>query len=224
MITMDEQRLGQRTGYVGSDVFVSVVEGTNGSDSQTRQLGVEALCTNRDVPLLLSLGQGGSDFTLESGAPIEATRCVTGPSAPRCNVVEGDIAWRLVSQLSLNYLALCEETGGAEALREMLALYAQLGDPQLRREIDGVRGVTSAAVIRPMPGPGPRTFARGLEVRLDCEEQAFSAQGVFTLASVLSEFFAKHASVHSFTETVLHTRERGEVYRWPPVAGLKSSL
>jgi type VI secretion system protein ImpG len=47
---------------------------------------------------------------------------------------------------------------------------------------------------------------------------------VFTLASVLAAFFAKHAAINSFTETVLSTRERGEVYRWPTTAGLRHTV
>jgi type VI secretion system protein ImpG len=149
---------------------------------------------------------------------------VAGPSAPRSNLLEGETAWHFVSQLSLNYLSLCQETGGTEALREMLALHAQLGDPRLRREIEGLRAVQTAAILRPAPGPGAWMFARGLEVQLDFEEQGFSPHGVFTLASVLSVFFAKHASVNSFTETVLNTRERGQVHRWPAVSGTRAAL
>jgi type VI secretion system protein ImpG len=223
MIAFEERRSGQRATYAGGDLFLSMVEGAGAVDGTGRQLGVDALCTNRDLPLLLSIGQGGDDFAIESGAPVDATRCVAGPSAPRSNLLEGETAWHLVSQLSLNYLSLCQETGGAEALREMLALHAQLGDARLRSEIEGLRGVRTSPVIRPMPGPGPWMFVRGLEVQLDCEELAFS-HGAFTLGSVLSVFFAKHASVDSFTETVLNTRERGQVYRWPAEAGMRHTL
>jgi len=223
-VKFEEQRLGERTAYAGSEVYLSLIEQQALATGVSRQLSIEAQCTNRDLPLLLHLGRGGSDFVLESGAPVEETRCVAGPSAPRSNLLNGDLAWRLVSQLSLNYLSLCEETGGAEALRELLALHAQLGDPQLRREPDGLRSVNTSQVIRPMPGPGPRQFVRGLEIQLQCEEQAFSSQSAFTFASVLSELFAKHATAHSFTETVLQTRERGEVYRWPTIAGLRHTL
>lgn len=106
----------------------------------------------------------------------------------------------------------------------MLELYGKLGDPRLQREIVGVRDVGTAATIRPLPQPGPRHFVRGLEVQVHCEEHAFSAHGVFTLASILSVFFAKYASTHSVTETVLHTGERGEVYRWPTQRGLQHVL
>jgi type VI secretion system protein ImpG len=224
MITFEEQRLGPRSVYAGSELLLHLVEGAGALGPSSPQLGVEALCTNRDLPLLLSIGRGDNDFTLECGAPVEATRCVDGPSAPRSNLTDGDSAWRLLNQLSHNALSLGGQPEGAQVLREMLKLCAQLGDPHLQRQIEGVRSVKTTPVIRPMPGPAPQTFVRGLEVQLECEDQAFSANGVFTLACVLSEFFAKQASIHSFTETVLKTRERGEVYRWPAVAGLRPTL
>jgi type VI secretion system protein ImpG len=60
-------------------------------------------------------------------------------------------------------------------------------------------------------------------VQLHCEEHAF-VQGALTLASVLSVFFAKHVNVHSFTQTVFHTVERGEVCRLPALAGMGHTL
>jgi len=224
LVTSDEQRLGQRSAYAGTEMYLSLLDRTATIAADTRQLSIETLCTNRDLPLSLTLGRGGNDFSLDSGAPVDAVFCVAGPSVPRACAMEGDLAWRLISQLSLNYLSLSEGTGGAEAMRELLAVYAQLGDPQLRREVEGLRTVSAAPVIRPMPGPGPRHFVRGLEVRLSCDEQAFAVNGAFTLASVLSEFFAKHATEHSFTETVLIGGERGEIHRWPAIAGTRHTL
>jgi type VI secretion system protein ImpG len=173
------------------------------------------------LPLLLSFGQR-SDFAVQSGAPVESVRCVAGPSAPRAPRLDDDVAWRLLSHLSLNYLSLCD--GGAEPLREMLALYAELGDVSLRRQLVGLRGVRSRSVTRPLPGPGPISFGRGIEVTLECDELAFQGASAFGLAAVLAHFFAKYASINSFTETVLYSRERGEVFRWPTTAGLRHTL
>jgi type VI secretion system protein ImpG len=100
-------------------------------------------------------------------------------------------------------------------------LYAQLGDPILQRQVSGIRAISATPTERVFAGAGPRTMIRGLEVALMCEERAFSGHGVFTLASVLAAFFAKHAAINSFTDTVLHTEERGEVYRWPMTADLR---
>ena len=79
-------------------------------------------------------------------------------------------------------------------------------------------------MLRPLPGVLPRSFARGLQVVLECDERAFPGLGAFKLASVLAVFFAKHASINSFTESVLRTRERGEVYKWPTQPGVRATL
>ena len=164
------------------------------------------------------------DFEVRSGVPTDGVRCVAGPSAPRPAPALGESTWRWLSHLSRNYLSLCKQTGGTEALREMLEMYAENGDPLLRRQIEGVRAIDSAPSVGPMPLPGPRTFARGLTITLECEEQAFAGQGPLKLAGVLSVLFARHAFSNSFTETVLTTQERGEVYRWPALLGLRNVL
>jgi type VI secretion system protein ImpG len=226
-LSSQRRRLGARTSYAGSELFLTLVDGEHGSHAaELRQLGVTALCTNRDLPLLLALGGGGSDFVLQTGAPVDAVRCVAGPSAPRSVQLDGDVAWRLISHLSLNYLSICEpgERKDSEPLREMLALYAELGDPALRRQVEGLSSVAAQAVTRPLPGPGALAFGRGIEITLECDERAFAGSGAFAFASVLARFFAKYASINSFTETVLRTRERGEVFRWPTTVGLRQTL
>jgi type VI secretion system protein ImpG len=140
--------------------------------------------------------------------------------------VHGDVPWRLISHLSLNYLSLIDSDprSGAAALREMLALYADLGDPAVRKQIDGVRAIRSQAVTRRLPFPGPIAFGRGIEVTLECDEAAFRGSGAFVLGSVLERFFAKYVSINSFTETVLRTLQRGEVMRWPMTSGQRPAL
>src|SRR6185437_9730949 len=225
-----KQRLrGARSSYVGSEVFLSLVDADEGPYRPTlRQLAAETLCTNRDLPLHLSLGQGRTDFTLDSGAPVASIRCLTGPSPPRPSHAYGDLSWRLISHLSLNFLSLVEVTDGAgpkaQALRELLSLYADLTDAGARKQIDGLRSTASAGITRPLPVPGPTTFGRGMEVTLTCDETAFEGSGVFLLGAVLERFFAKYVSLNSFTETVLRTIQRGEIMRWQTRAGRRKTL
>jgi type VI secretion system protein ImpG len=175
------------------------------------------------------LGQGRTDFSLESGAPVDSIRVLAGPTPPRPSHAHGETSWRLISHLSLNYLSLVDSNGsgdgkGASALREMLSLYADLSDQATRRQIQGVRSVSSAAITRPLPVSGPTTFGRGLEITVTCDESAFEGSGVFLLGSVLERFFAKYASINSFTETVLRSVQRAEVMRWPAKPGLRHSV
>ena len=69
--------------------------------------------------------------------------------------------------------------------------------------------------MRRLPGRGPITFGRGLEVQVACDESAFEGVGAFLLGAVLERFFARYVSINSFTETVLSSSTRGEVMRWP---------
>jgi len=126
----------------------------------------------------------------------------------------------------LNYLSLLDvgsETG-AEGLREILKLYADPNDRQTLKQIDGVRSVRYKPIIRRVQTPGPITFARGLEITVLFDEQAYEGQGVFVLGAVLEQFFAKYVSLNSFTETVINTQQRKEIMRWPVQMGKRQIL
>jgi type VI secretion system protein ImpG len=221
------QRLaGPRASYVGSEVFVSLVDSAQAPfASKLRQLGAATLCTNRDLPLNMPISTTAGDFTLESAAPVETVRCVVRPSAPRPSFAHGDTSWRLVSHLSLNYLSIVDTPGeGAAALREMLGLYAHPTDLTAQRQIEGLRDVSSRAIVGRVPLAGPIAYARGTEVTLTMEENAFLGFNSYMLGSVLEEFFARFASINSFSRMLLRTVESGEVARWPTRLGNRSTL
>lgn len=217
---------GSRASYVGSEVFISLVDARERSLAHgLRQLAVETLCTNRDLPLTMPVGKGSTDFTLDSGAPVEAVRCVAGPGKPRASTASGETAWRLISQLSLNYLSLLEGgEDGAAALRELLQLYADDNDASARRQIEGVRRLHAQAAVRRLPLPGPISFGRGLAIELTCDDAAFEGAGAFLLGAVLQEFFARSVSLNAFAETTLTTLERGTIARWPAQLGRRPLL
>jgi type VI secretion system protein ImpG len=141
-------------------------------------------------------------------------------------VAEGETAWRLISHQSLNYLSLLDtdERGGAAALRDLLALYADQTDTVLRKQVDGVRSVVAKPVMRRVPTPGPISFARGLEVTVTLEERGFEGTGVFVFGAVLEQFLARYVGINSFTEMVVRTVERGEVMRWPVRIGRRPTV
>ncbi|HNS97722.1 MAG TPA: type VI secretion system baseplate subunit TssF [Polyangiaceae bacterium] len=222
-----QRRTGPRSTYVGSEVFISLVDGEQGPfRSSLKQLAIETLCTNRDLALHMPLGQGSTDFSLQTGAPVKAIRCVAGPTQPRPSHAHGEMAWRLISHLSLNYLSLTDGPAGkgAAALRELLVLYADQEQAALRREIDSVLSVSSTPVIRHLPVDGMMAYGRGIEITLTCDETGFLGAGVFLLGAVLERFFARYVSINAFTETVLRTVQRGEVMRWQPRIGTTQAL
>ena len=227
MLSSRQRQHGPRSSYVGSEVFVSLVDADQAPySSNLRQLGLQVTCTNRDLPLHMPIGKSATDFAADIGAPLTAIRCVAGPTKPRPSHVQGEYAWRLLSHLSLNYLSLIESAPreGAAALREMLLLYSDANDAALHRQIDGVREIAARPTMGRLPAPEHVSWVRGVDIQLTCDDAAFSGQGVFVLGAVLEEFFRRHASLNSFTRLTLRTLNRGEVMRWPARAGQRPIL
>jgi type VI secretion system protein ImpG len=139
---------------------------------------------------------------------------------------EGNLAWKLINQLSLNHLSLTDTDAekGAAALREMLRLYASTGDAGAQRQIDGVRSVKLQAVVRRLPMPGPITFGRGVQVSVEVDDLSFEGASAFLLGCVLERFVARHVSINGFTQTRVHSASRGDILSGRPRCGTRPIL
>lgn len=227
ILTEREKRFGKESSYAGSEVYLSLVDGQNAPfHGDLRQAAVEVLATNRHLPLTMGIGQAKTDFTLEGGGPVQAVICVSGPTLPRESFIDGEILWRLISHLSLNYHSLVGDgrDGGKVPLRELLQLYCHPSDRALLKQIGGVQSVASRPVVRRVDTPGLLTFVRGSELTVKLDEVAFTGSGIFLFGAVLERFMAKYASINSFTETVIYSPQRGEVIRWPIQTGIRPLL
>ncbi len=227
LLSSRARQRGPRSSYLGHDVFVSLVDADNAPVSAAlRQLGLDLLCTNRDLPLSMPVGKRHTDFTVVVNAPIASIRCLVGPTAPGPCRGDGELAWRFISHLGLNYLSLTDtdEVQGAAALRELLRLYIPSSNARAARQLEGLLSVASAPVVRRIPGAGPVCAGRGLEVRLTIDDTPFGGAGGIVLAAVLDRFFAKYVSINGFTETVMTSPDRGQVMRWPLRLGRRPVL
>ncbi|MET0983661.1 MAG: type VI secretion system baseplate subunit TssF [Telluria sp.] len=227
LLSEDRKKEGFRSSYVGSEVFIALVDPAEAPlRSSLRQLSIVALCTNRDLPLHMPLGAGPTDFTLDGAAPVAAIRCLKGPSRPQSPLAQGAVAWRLVSQLSLNYLSLLDtdERQGAAALRQILRLYAGSAQGGNSKQIDALLSVRAAPSVRRLARRGPLSYGRGVRIELEVDELGFQGASAFLFGSVLEQFFARHASLNTFTETVLRGTSRGEIMHWGPRCGNRPIL
>ncbi|MGE3108777.1 MAG: type VI secretion system baseplate subunit TssF [Phycisphaerales bacterium] len=242
VLSEKEKKRGRRSeSYSGSESYITLVDAHCAPyRTDLQQLGVETLCTNRDLPVNMPVGGGRSDFTMDAGAPVESIHCLTGPTPPKPSFAEGDTAWRVISHFALNYFSLTDSgdgpgpagsrasslagAGGANALRDLLKLYADTSEAAIRKQVEGVRSIGSRPITRRVSAPGPIAFARGLEVAVTFDELPFEGVGIFVLGSVLEQFFARYVSINSFTETVIRSQARGEVMRWPARIGLRPML
>jgi type VI secretion system protein ImpG len=219
----EKQRLkGGRTSYLGTEIHLSLSDRTEAPYPATiKQLAITALCTNRDLPLLIPIGGGDTDFTLPEGGPVSEIRAIVPPTHPRQGLAEGNRAWQLISHLSLNYLSIADADRGtgAAALRELIGLYAPQGDAVLAKQVEGLVSVTSRPIVRRMADGVLSTAVRGLELRVGFDESFFEGTGCYPLGAVLEAFFAKYVALNSFTETVIHSQLRGDIARWPARSG-----
>jgi type VI secretion system protein ImpG len=226
LLSSKQHARGARSGYLGQEVFISLVDSNESPySSSLAQLGITTQCSNRDLPMQIPLGQKDGDFSLSVNAPVEIISCVAGPTRPEAQATTGDFAWRLINHLSLNFLSLIDDNPdeGAQALRELLELYSN-GHTVAERQINGLLAVTAKAVTRRLPIPGPISFGRGLEITLILDETGFEAGGMYMFGAVLTEFFRKYVSINHMTETIILTESKTEVGRWPVKAGLRPQL
>jgi type VI secretion system protein ImpG len=202
----------------GADTWISFVDLSlrpTSPDAQT--VLVHTLCTNRLLPEQLPAGAA-----LEPEQPASGARgvLITAPTPPRPAPSAGETPWRLVSQLSLNYLSLTDGPAALEALREILRLHAPALDAASEQQIMGLRELHCRPVVRRI-GEGARMApVRGIAIDLRVDERHFAGGSALLFASVLERFFALYVSLNTFTELALGSvQRRGVWHQWRPRPG-----
>ena len=216
MLSDANRRKGQRTNYVGSKVFLSLTDQNQAPFRRTlKNLSVDTLCTNRDLASLIPKGES-TDFEMVDSVPVESIKISYGPTEPKSALADGVTTWRLISHLNLNYLTLMDlnPTEGAQALCELLSLYAPLADLSVRKQIEAITHCNLKAVTRRLPAKGQILMGRGISIDLTVDESLFAGSSPYLLGCVLEQFFPRHVGQNSFTETILHSLQRGEIARW----------
>ena len=219
-----EQRKRRRTDYVGTETWISLTApGDPTRLENVYELAIKALVTNRELPELLSFG-GATDFTF-NGASVRAVRVLRPPTRPRPPMGLDDAAWRVIAHLTPNYATLVAgEQDDPSLLRDHLALYGRMDDAVMRRQVDGLLGVTSEQVTRRVSGQDRLAFARGLRVSVKLDDAAFENARMFLFAAVLERFLSEFATLNSFTESVFSSQQEGQFAQFPLRTGHKSPL
>ena len=206
----------------GTELFLSLVDlSSRPVQPDVDTLTIRTICSNRDLPARLPFGNEAGDFELEGALPVKRTVALIKPTDTLRPPLAKDSLWRLVSQLSLNYLSLVEE--GREALQEILRLYNFTGSTYSERQIAGLVSVASRRHFARVVSDDGVAFARGTQVDLEFDEEQFVGGGVYLFAAVLEYFLGLYVSVNSFSQLRVRTSQRKEFLRqWPPRAGRKT--
>ncbi|KVE02861.1 type VI secretion system baseplate subunit TssF [Burkholderia anthina] len=225
-MSANARKYGTRSEYVGTEVFVSLVDQAEAPyDDAIRYLSVDAWLTNRDLPRLIPRN-GFSDLTMQDSVPIEGVSLVHPPSTPREPYATGETAWRLIRQLSFNYMPLAEldHRDGGQALRNMLRLFVGTSEHEQRTQIESLVGARTEPVVRRLPDHGLLVYGRGVRCELTVDETGFSGVSPYLFGLVLEQYLARHVSINVFTETELRSMQRGLVTRWKPRMGGRGAV
>ncbi|MEM5343139.1 type VI secretion system baseplate subunit TssF [Paraburkholderia azotifigens] len=223
VISGSAQRAGTRTSYIGTELFVSLVDQQNAPWSGAlRYLTAEAWVTNRDLPLLVPRN-GVNDLEGGDDNVIASVGLVRPPSPPRPPWVEREVPWRLVRLLNFANLPISDMShrDGGKALRDLLRLHLPDGDNGMLRQIEGLIGAKSGPVERMLTREGPLVFGRGVEYTLTVDETGFSGASPYLLGLIVERFLSSHESLSAFTQTELHSMQRGLIARWPVRMGTR---
>ncbi len=221
-----KRKYDTRTPYLGTEVFVSLVDQQEAPyGDHIRYLSVEAMVTNRDLPRLITRS-GSFDLSMTDAVPILGATFICQPSAPRAPFALGESAWRLIRQLSFNYLPLSDmEHGlGGESMRNMLRLFLNSSDHESNAQVNSLIGCKSEPVTRRLPGDGLLVYGRGVRCTLTVDEEGFSGISPYLFGLIMENYLSRHAAINIFTETELHSMQRGRVASWQGRPGKRGAL
>ncbi|MFJ4347717.1 type VI secretion system baseplate subunit TssF [Pseudomonas sp. NPDC089401] len=177
---------------------------------------IDLTCTNRDLPL--ALGVDDINVLCEVTPPLTTYTNIRTPTRPCRPVLDGQLQWALISNMSLNYLSLL----AAEPLKAVIRAYdfAALHDIQqtrtTRKRLDGIRDIQTAPLDWLIKGQP----IRGLRTQLKLDQAAFLCEGdLYLFGCVLAHFFALYASINSFHQLEVINITNNEHYTWPIQTG-----
>lgn len=202
-----------------TETYISIVHSQASQVAQGEEiLSLELTCTNRLLPARLIVGDINThaDNTPDTVSLSNITP-VTPPYTPP---LEGDLLWRLISNMSLNYLPL----NNVHAIRALIASYdfRALHDRHRARVLDKMLGGMTDIVSEETDRIYQGLPVRGAMTRLTLDRGSFSCEGdMYLFASVINEFLALYATVNSFHQLVVVDARRGEEYQWPARLGRK---
>jgi type VI secretion system protein ImpG len=213
------RRPSQRRGDEGTDVSICLVD-LLGRPMRPDfdALTVRTISTNRDLPARMPTGNEQGDLESQGMATVRKAIILRKLSPTVRPPVGKGALWRLISHLSLNHLSLVEE--GREALQEILRLYEYASFPHLQKQIAGISGLTSKREFARLISENGITFARGLAIDMELDEDQFVGAGAYLFAALLERFLALYTTMNSFTRLTVRARQRKEVLgQWSPRAG-----
>lgn len=180
-------------------------------------VAARVLCTNRHW----AEHCGCARLSAETEIPA-APMLALPPSPQRDPVWTGDERWRLASNFALAQESLSGPEG-RQVLKNILRQYAPPGDAYSLKQITGICGLDTEIMFHPLRPSADHPLgglARGLNIDLELDEDAFRGGSPFIFAGVLEVFMGLRSAINHITRMRLFLSGRKGVYhQWSPRCG-----
>jgi len=189
-------------------------------EQSSATVSVKMLCTNKDAPSKLALG----DICVKdphSPLDVDFTN-VTIPTISYPPPIGGDFLWKVISNMSLNYLSL----ENIETLRTILRTYDFYGAYDRKQKEHSEAMLSGLVKIK-----NRRTEMiheglplRGIETELFLDPTKFvNLAEAYHLCCILNEFFAMYCNLNSFHRLVVHI-DKNKTFTWPAKLGTQALI
>lgn len=223
-LSEEETRRRRESDYIGTETWISLSSPDDPSMAQgIAELGITGLVTNRALATRLRPGQANLRIAADEAQGLSGVRILRGPTRPQPPLGIGDAAWRIVSHLAPGQQGFVRDDAAPDLLADHLSLYLRDEAPALRREIQGITGLSAETVTRRAGGQARLAFQRGQRLVLSLAAGSFDAGSAYLFTSVVARFLGEFATINSFVECVVRTDE-GSEWGWAPCAGHRPTI
>ena len=208
-----DRKATQRSSYTGTEVFVSLAE-RDKSLFDASQFAADLVCTNRDLPLLLT-----EQMPLSAGeAAVQSASFLVMPTRPSYPLIltGGSSDWAKVSHIMFNLSGMLWQNGGAplEMLRTLLSNYSIRSAEETERMTEGIVALKSEPETFRFIRNGVVFFESGWKVDCLLNEKSFAGTGVYIFSLVLKELFKSFTPINSLLEIDFSTQQSGHIATW----------
>lgn len=201
--------------------FSSVIDTEDTISSINSTVSVKILSTNKDIPSSLLLGDICISNALSNTTSLNFKN-ITIPTFSYPPPIGGDFLWRIISNMSLNYLSL----NNIKTFRTILETYDFYGAYDIKEKektsmmlkgIESINYETCEMIDKGFP-------IKGMHIILKLNPNKFSCLGeAYLFCSVLNEFFALYSNINSFHKLSVDIQNE-ELFIWRPKMGSKDLI
>ncbi len=192
--------------------FSSHLSSNQTIENSNSTVSVKILCTNKDIPSTLLLGDICISNALSNTTNVTFSN-ITIPTESYPPPLDGDFLWRIISNMSLNYLSIKD----VKTFRTILETYDFHGahDNKQREQtsmiLKGIEKIdyeTTEMIYEGLP-------IRGIHIRLKVKPSNFSCLGeIYLFCSILNQFFSLYSNINSFHKLTVDVQQ-DQQFTWP---------